>query len=176
MMGKVEVIAPNSFLTEFLKTDLDWMQDALNLAEKAYSENEVPVGCIIVQNNKIIGRGYNQTQSLKDPTAHAEVLAITAAAASIKDWRLTDTAIYVTKEPCAMCAGAIINSRISKLIFGAYDEKKGCCGSLYQLCGDRRLNSRTSAQGGILEERCESLLKEFFLKQRKSSSGRLAGN
>jgi tRNA(adenine34) deaminase len=175
-MGKVEVIAPNSFLTEFLKTDLDWMQDALNLAEKAYSENEVPVGCIIVQNNKIIGKGYNQTQSLKDPTAHAEVLAITAAAASIKDWRLTDTAIYVTKEPCAMCAGAIINSRISKLIFGAYDEQKGCCGSLYQLCGDRRLNSRASSQGGILEERCESLLKEFFLKQRKSSSGRLAEN
>ena len=133
-MGKVEVIAPNSFLTEFLKTDLDWMQDALNLAEKAYSENEVPVGCIIVQNNKIIGKGYNQTQSLKDPTSHAEVLAITAAAAYLKACSFTATAIYLTKDPSDLFAGSIINYRSSTFILAHYDQQNGCYGSLYQYC------------------------------------------
>ena len=169
MMDSVEVIATNNFLTELLKTDSDWMEIAIRLAEKAYSENEVPVGSIVVYKNNIIGKGYNQTQRLKDPTAHAEILAITAATATLKDWRLKDSTIYVTKEPCAMCAGAIINARVTRLVFGAYDEQKGCCGSLYQLCGDYRLNSKTSTQGGVLEERCQMLLKDFFSQQRKSA-------
>ena len=107
-----------------------WMKESLRLAEKAFSEGEVPVGAIIVKDGKIIGRGYNQRERLNDPTAHAEILAITAASGTLEDWRLSDCILYVTKEPCPMCAGAIINSRVSQLIFGAYDEEKGCCGAL----------------------------------------------
>ncbi len=103
---------------------------------------------------------------LKDPTAHAEIIAISAAARTLGDWRLDGSTIYVTKEPCSMCAGAIINSRISKLVFGAYDKQKGCCGSIYQLCGDRRLNSRTVVRGGIEKDRCASILKDFFNNKR----------
>jgi tRNA(adenine34) deaminase len=120
------------------------------------------VGAIVVKNDKIIGRGYNQRERLNDPTAHAEILAITAASSTLEDWRLSGCTIYVTKEPCPMCAGAIINSRVSNLIFGAYDEEKGCCGSLYQLCGDRRLDSRTAVKGGVEEDRCSAILQEFF--------------
>jgi len=167
MSSTVLNIATNNFLTELLKTDSDWMEIAIRLAEKAFSEGEVPVGALVVQDNKIIGKGYNQTQRLKDPTAHAEMIAITAAAATIDDWRLTNSQLYVTKEPCPMCAGAIINSRISKLIFGAYDDKKGCCGSLYQLCGDTRLDSKTTVRGGVNEGRCQEILKEFFQLKRK---------
>ena len=142
------------------------MRKALHLAEVALSKNEVPVGAIIVKDEKIIGRGYNQKEQLNDPTAHAEIIAITSAASTIGDWRLDGCTIYVTKEPCAMCSGAIINSRVSALVFGAYDEKKGCCGSLYQLCGDKRLESLTAVRGGIEEEQCSLLLKEFFKKKR----------
>ena len=117
--------------------------------------------------DRIIGRGYNQCERLNDPTAHAEILAISAAASTIEDWRLNNCNLYVTKEPCSMCAGAIINARLSKLIFGAYDEKKGCCGSLYQLCGDRRLDSSTIVKGGVDEEKCSMILKEFFESKRK---------
>lgn len=143
------------------------MKEALRLAEKAFLEGEVPVGAIVVKEGKIIGRGYNQRERLNDPTAHAEILAITAAAGTLEDWRLTDCTIYVTKEPCPMCAGAIINSRVSQLVFGAYDEEKGCCGSLYQLCGDRRLDSKTAVKGGVEEEKCTVLLQEFFQSKRK---------
>ena len=138
------------------------MNESIRLAQKAFSEGEVPVGAIIVKNDKIIGRGYNQRERLNDPTAHAEILAITAASSTLEDWRLSDCTIYVTKEPCPMCAGAIINSRVSNLIFGAYDEEKGCCGSLYQLCGDRRLDSRTAVKGGVEEDKCTAILQEFF--------------
>ena len=127
---------------------------------------EVPVGAIIVKDNKIIGQGYNQKELLKDPTAHAEMIAISAAASTLNDWRLDSATMYVTKEPCPMCSGAIINSRVKNLIFGAYDEKKGCCGSLYQLCGDSRLESSTSVRGGIEEEICSSIIKEFFKTKR----------
>ena len=143
-----------------------WMKESLRLAEKAFSEGEVPVGAIIVKDGKIIGRGYNQRERLNDPTAHAEILAITAASGTLEDWRLSDCILYVTKEPCPMCAGAIINSRVSQLIFGAYDEEKGCCGSLYQLCGDRRLDSRTTVKGGVEEKKCTAILQEFFQTKR----------
>ena len=143
-----------------------WMKYALIEAVKAFDAGEVPIGCIIVKDNKIIGKGYNQVETLNDATAHAEMIAITSASATINDWRLDGCTLYVTKEPCAMCSGAIINSRVSTIIFGAYDEKKGCCGSLYQLCGDKRLESLTAVKGGIEEELCSLLLKEFFKKKR----------
>lgn len=143
------------------------MKESIHLAQKAFSEGEIPVGAIIVKDDKIIGRGYNQRERLNDPTAHAEILAITAASSTLEDWRLSDCTIYVTKEPCPMCAGAIINSRVSNLIFGAYDEEKGCCGSLYQLCGDRRLDSRTAVKGGVEELKCASILQEFFKLKRE---------
>ena len=146
------------------------MKESIRLAEKAFSESEVPVGAIVVKNDNIIGRGYNQRERLNDPTAHAEILAITAASSTLEDWRLSDCTLYVTKEPCPMCAGAIINSRVSNLIFGAYDEEKGCCGSLYQLCGDRRLDSRTAVKGGVEEDKCTAILQEFFnLKRDKGT-------
>ena len=159
-MNQVEDVFPSR------KTHSAWMNEALRLAGKAYREGEIPVGAVIVQKNKIIGRGYNQRERLKDPTAHAEILAITAAPGTLEDWRLTDCTLYVTKEPCPMCAGAIINSRMHLLVFGAYDEEKGCCGSLYQLCGDRRLDSKTAVKGGVEEEKCTAILQEFFQTKR----------
>ncbi len=142
------------------------MLEAFRMAKRAYQMQEVPVGAIVVCNEKIIGRGYNQCEQLKDPTAHAEILAITAATATIDNWRLNECTMYVTKEPCAMCSGAIINSRLKMLVFGAYDRERGCCGSLYQLCGDRRLKSKTAVKGGVEEERCLGILKDFFLETR----------
>ena len=142
------------------------MFEAFKLAEKAFSLDEVPVGAVVVCFDRIIGKGYNQRESLSDPTAHAEILAITAAANTLENWRLSECTMYVTKEPCTMCAGAIINSRIRRLVFGAYDDKKGACGSLYQICGDKRLESNTVVKGGVMESQCSSILKEFFSLQR----------
>mgnify|MGYP005707176017 FL=1 len=135
-------------------------------AQKAYESNEIPVGAIVVLDNKVIGRGYNQREMLNDPTAHAEIIAITAAANTIEDWRLNECVLYVTKEPCAMCAGAIINSRLKMVVFGCYDEEMGCCGSLYQLCGDSHLKNNTAVRGGIMEEECLSIIRDFFQIQR----------
>lgn len=144
------------------------MKQALSLAENAFTRGEVPVGAVVVKNGKIIGRGSNQNQSLNDPTAHAELIAITAAANTLNDWRLEGCVLIVTKEPCAMCAGAIMNARLAMVVFGCYDEEKGCCGSLYQLCGDRRFGKPIPVRGGILEEQCSALISEFFQKQRTS--------
>jgi tRNA(adenine34) deaminase len=144
-----------------------WMSEAIRLAQIAYEKDEIPVGAIVVKDNKIIGRGYNQRETLKDPTAHAEVLAITAAANTINDWRLDDCTLYITKEPCAMCAGAIINSRINTVIFGCYDDGRGYCGSLADLCGDPRLKNDITVRGGIKEEICLSLIQDFFRTKRK---------
>ena len=144
------------------------MSEAFKLSEKAFSNDEVPVGAIVVCFDRIIGKGYNQCESLNDATAHAEILAITAASNTLDNWRLNECTIYVTKEPCAMCAGAIINSRLKRLVFGAYDDKKGACGSLYQICGDKRLDSDTIVQGGIMEDQCVSIIKEFFSLKRDS--------
>ena len=138
------------------------MSEAFKLAEKAFSLDEVPVGAVVVCFDRIIGKGYNQRESLSDPTAHAEILAITAAANTLENWRLSECTMYVTKEPCTMCAGAVINSRIKRLVFGSYDNKKGACGSLYQICGDKRLESNTVVKGGVMESQCSSILKEFF--------------
>ena len=144
------------------------MSEAFKLSNKAFSDNEVPVGAVVVCYDRIIGKGYNQCESLNDATAHAEILAITAASNTLDNWRLNECTIYVTKEPCAMCAGAIINSRLKRLVFGAYDDKKGACGSLYQICGDKRLDSDTIVQGGVMEDQCVSIIKEFFSLKRDS--------
>ena len=143
-----------------------WMKQALIQAQKAFEAEEIPIGAIVVHNGKIIGRGYNQREQLNDPTAHAEIIAITAAANTIGDWRLNNCSLYVTKEPCPMCAGAIINSRLEMVIFGTYDEETGCCGSLYQLCGDPRFKTKVAVKGGILEKESLSLIQDFFKVRR----------
>ena len=143
-----------------------WMELALDEAMKAYDKKEIPIGAIIVKDGRIIGRGYNQRESLMDPTAHAEMIALTSAANTLGDWRLKDCSIYVTKEPCPMCAGAIMNGRISHICFGMYDEEAGCCGSLYQLCRDPRFNHQSIVQGGVMEADCTSLIKSFFYEKR----------
>ena len=144
-----------------------WMKHALVEATKAYDNDEIPVGAIIIKNNQVIAKGYNQKELLKDATAHAEIIAITSASNYLQDWRLNDCIMYVTMEPCAMCSGAIINSRIKAVYFGVYDEGTGCCGSLYQICQDPRMNHQTIARGGILEEDSKSLLEDFFKLKRK---------
>ncbi len=143
------------------------MVQALQQAHKAFENNEVPIGAIIVKDHQVVGRGYNQRERLKDPTAHAEILAITAAANTLEDWRLSDCVLYVTKEPCPMCAGAIVMSRFKMVVFGCYDEEKGCCGSLYQLCGDPRLGQKITVKGGILENESLELIQNFFRTKRK---------
>ena len=142
------------------------MRLALREAEQAFDIKEVPVGAVIMKEGHLIGRGHNQMELLTDPTAHAEIIAITAAASFLEDWRLEECTLYVTKEPCAMCAGAIINSRLEKVVFGCYDEKEGCCGSLYQICSDPRFSHKTAVKGGILENDCSSLLVNFFKSRR----------
>ena len=142
------------------------MRLALKEAEQAFDIKEVPVGAVIMKGSHLIGRGHNQMELLTDPTAHAEIIAITAAASFLEDWRLEECTLYVTKEPCAMCAGAIINSRLEKVVFGCYDEKEGCCGSLYQICSDPRFSLKTAVKGGILENDCSSLLVNFFKSRR----------
>ena len=147
-----------------------WMRLALREAEQAFDIKEVPVGAVIMKGSHLIGRGHNQMELLTDPTAHAEIIAITAAASFLEDWRLEECTLYVTKEPCAMCAGAIINSRLEKVVFGCYDEKEGCCGSLYQLCRDPRFKHQLTVKGGIMEDPCTLMIQEFFKKQRTKTN------
>ena len=149
-----------------LKQHEYWMEHALREAEIALRRNEVPVGAVIVHNGTVIAKGSNQTELLQDPTAHAEMIALTAAAAHLENKRLEQCVLYATLEPCPMCAGAIVLARIPLLIFGAYDPKAGACSSLYTLTNDTRLNHRVHTIGGVLEEKCGGILKEFFLKQR----------
>ncbi len=144
-----------------------WMKQALIQADKAFKLEEIPVGAVVIKEDKVIGRAYNQREQLNDPTAHAEIIAITAAANTLGDWRLNGCTLYVTKEPCSMCAGAIINARLDMIVFGCYDEAEGCCGSLYQLCGDPRFKTKVSVMGGVMENQSLSLLKEFFNSRRK---------
>ena len=144
-----------------------WMEQALREAETALNRDEVPVGAVIVHDGQIIGRGSNQIEMLRDPTAHAEMIALTAAASCLGSKWLEKCAIYVTIEPCPMCAGAIVLARIPLLVFGAYDPKAGACSSLYNITNDIRLNHRVHTTGGVLEEKCAHLLKEFFKKKRK---------
>ena len=132
------------------------------LAIRAAEEGEIPVGAIAVMGSQVLGRGYNRTEALQDPTAHAEMLAITSAANAMGTRRLEGVTLYVTLEPCAMCAGALVLSRIDRLVFGAWDSKAGACGTLYNIPQDARLNHRMEVTGGILEEECGNILSEFF--------------
>lgn len=146
-----------------------FMRLAYAEAEKAFEAGEIPVGAIIVHQDSVIGKGYNQRELLNDPTAHAEMIAISSAAEFLKDWRLDECTIYVTLEPCPMCAGAILNARIPKVVFGAYDDEAGMCGSIENLCDQNLLNHKAVVVGGVLEEQCELLLKSFFYKIRNQS-------
>jgi len=145
-----------------------WMKTALREAQRASDADEVPVGAVIVLDGTIIGRGYNQRERLKDPTAHAEMIAITAASNHLQSRRLDKCTLYVTMEPCPMCAGAIVLARIPTLVFGVFDPKAGACGTLYNITEDKRLNHAVHVIGGICDTESEALLKEFFVKVRKN--------
>lgn len=139
-----------------------YMKAALKEAVKAFEKDEVPVGAVVVYNNKIIGKGYNQVEILKDATAHAEMIAITAASNHIGNWRLNECSIYVTLEPCIMCTGAIINARLKNLFYAEFDPKFGACGSLYNLPAEKKYNHIVNVFSGICADESRSLLQEFF--------------
>lgn len=139
-----------------------WMEQALLEARKAQAIGEVPIGAVLVRQGQIIGRGYNQVETTKDPTAHAEILAIREAAGQVGGWRIPDSTLYVTMEPCSMCAGAIVLARIDQLVIGAMDPKAGACGSLSNIPQDQRLNHSVIIESGILEEKCSQLVRQFF--------------
>jgi len=147
--------------------DIQFMHEALRQAQEAADKDEVPVGAVIVYKNRIIARAHNQTRLLKDPTAHAEMIAITQAANYLKNERLLQTICYVTLEPCAMCVGALILARVKRLVFAAHDPKFGACGSVIDLVSTKLFNHRLEVKSGILEEESAYLLKEFFKKKRK---------
>ncbi len=144
------------------------MEQALEEAGLAAGEDEVPIGCVIVSfRHGIIGRGHNQREQLHDPTAHAEMIAITQAAASLRSWRLVDCALYVTLEPCPMCAGAIVQARLPLVVYGAADPKAGACHTLYEITSDPRLNHRARVVTGVLADRCGAVLTDFFAEKRR---------
>jgi tRNA(adenine34) deaminase len=138
------------------------MNYALKEAARAYEKEEIPIGCIIVFQNTIIAKSHNQVETLKDPTAHAEILAITSAASYLQSKQLVGCSLYVTIEPCAMCAGAIVLSKVENVFFGAYDVRSGACGSVMNITNNRLLNHKCNVMGGILDEKCKEIMKSFF--------------
>ena len=146
-----------------------WM--AIREAQRAEESGEVPIGCVIVYENQVIGKAHNQRETLQDPTAHAEVLAITQAATHLKSWRLEGTKLYVTLEPCPMCAGAIILARIPEVYFGAFDPKAGVCGTLMDLLADKRFNHQPTVTSGVLADECGAILTNFFRRIRVQDRG-----
>ena len=153
----------------FSEESYRYMYAALQEAQKAFDDDEVPVGAVVVHRNRIIGRGYNQVEKLKDATAHAEMIAITAASNNLQNWRLNECSIYVTLEPCIMCTGALLSSRINELYFAASDIKFGACGSLHNLAEDSKTNHTIKVYSGVLAKESEDLLKSFFTKKRVKS-------
>ena len=139
-----------------------WMQYAFKEAEKAYEKNEIPIGAVVVFENHIIGKGYNQVETLRDPTAHAEIIALTSAAEYLSSKVLLGCTMYVTLEPCSMCAGAIVLAKVEALYFGAYDNKSGACGSVLNITNNKALNHRLNVTGGIMDDRCGELIRSFF--------------
>src|SRR5229473_260590 len=152
------------------ENDEAFMRAALRLAAKAYEANEVPVGAVVVRGGKIIGRAYNQVELLKDATAHAEMLALTQAEAAVGDWRLLDCDLYVTKEPCAMCAGAIVHVRLRRLIFGCADPRAAAAGSVINLLQLPSLNHQCDITSGVLENECSVILQDFFQAKRATQA------
>ncbi len=148
-----------------------FMKAALKEAQKAYDKLEVPVGCVIVKDGKIIAKAHNQKESKNDTTKHAEILAIQKASKKLGSWRLLDCEMYVTLEPCSMCAGAIINSRIKKIYIGTNDEKTGACGSVLNLLKDYKFNHTVELEIGLMKNECEKILKDFFKELRKLKKG-----
>ncbi len=153
-------------------TDLDerYMRMAIDAAQVAEENGDVPIGAVIVYQNQVIGRAYNQREQLKDPTAHAEIVALTQAASFVGSWRLHGCTIYVTLEPCPMCAGALVLGRLDRLVYGCPDPKTGACGSLYDIVRDERLNHRLEVTPGILADDCAALLQTFFQQRRNNNS------
>lgn len=152
---------------EWTRDDIRYMKEAVRQAKKAGSIEEVPIGCVIVCQGKIIGRGYNKRNLQGSALAHAELLAISKASRKLGDWRLEGCTMYVTLEPCPMCAGAIVQARIPKVIIGAMNPKAGCAGSILNILEERRFNHQTETYRGLLEEECQNLMKDFFCQLRK---------
>ena len=153
-----------------MNIDEEWMQYALQLAKKSEERDEVPVGAIIVYKNKIIGEGWNQPISSNNPTAHAEIMALQDAGEKIGNYRLLDSTMYVTLEPCVMCAGAMVHARIAKLVYAVDDQKTGACGSVFNMIQAEELNHNTKIKKGVLEKECQALIKNFFKEKRLKKS------
>ncbi len=152
-----------------VRTDEEGIQAALREARRALDVDEVPIGCVVVHDGTIVGRGHNQTITLQDATAHAEILAIGAASNALGSWRLSACTLYVTLEPCAMCAGAIVLARLGRLVYGATDPKAGACGSVLDVVHEPRLNHHPLVTTGVLSGECGELLREFFVKKRRAA-------
>lgn len=150
------------------EADLKWMRHALVLAQRAADEGEVPVGAVLLKDGQVIGEGWNRPIASHDPTAHAEIMALRAGAAHLQNYRLGDTTLYVTLEPCAMCAGAIIHARVARLVFGATDPKGGAAGSVFTILPGDQLNHRVVCEKGLLAAPCGDILSSFFVSRRKS--------
>ena len=146
------------------------MAVALNEAAKAAEAGEVPIGAVIAHGQRVIAKAHNQRESLRDPTAHAEIIALTQAAAFLDNWRMLDTTLYVTLEPCPMCAGAIVLARVKRLVFGADDPKAGACGTLYDIVRDARLNHQVEVTGGLCADECAAVLQQFFQARRQAAA------
>ncbi len=151
---------------ETLIPDEHWMRLAFDQALQAYEAGEVPVGAVIVQGSRIVAEAFNQRETLNDPTAHAEMIALTQAAESLGSWRLIDCTLYVTLEPCPMCAGAIVQARVPRVVYATEDPKAGACHSLYQITADPRLNHQSLVTAGVLQAECRQILRDFFAEQR----------
>ncbi len=149
-----------------MKSDVEFMRLALDLAVRAEAAGEVPVGAVIVRGDQVVGEGYNQPITLRDPTAHAEMLALRAAAQTLDAYRLAGTTLYVTLEPCPMCAAAMVHARVDRLVFGAWDPRQGAAGSAFNLVTARELNHTLDCFGGVLSDECGALLKRFFAARR----------
>ena len=154
-----------------IRDDEQGMRAALREALASHAADEVPVGCVIVHDGAIVGRGHNQVESLQDATAHAEIVAIGAASNALGSWRLHECTMYVTLEPCAMCAGAIVLARMGRLVYGALDPKAGACGSVLDVIHEPRLNHRVEVASGVLAEECGGVLKRFFQRKRRKVDG-----
>jgi tRNA(adenine34) deaminase len=151
---------------ETLIPDEHWMRLAFDQAERAFEAGEVPVGAVIVQGTNIVAEAHNQRETLNDPTAHAEMIALTQAAESLGSWRLIDCTLYVTLEPCPMCAGAIVQARVPRVVYATADPKAGACHSLYEITSDPRLNHQALVTAGVMQTECRQILQDFFAKQR----------
>jgi len=152
-------------------SDEDWMRRALQEAEQALNENEVPVGCIIVYEGRTIGKAHNMRETLSDPTAHAEILALTQAARALGNWRLEGTTAFCTLEPCCMCAGALVNARVDRVVYGLADKKSGACGSVVNILQLPELNHQVEVKGGVLADEVLDMMRRFFLPKRTESVG-----